>query len=516
MEETDMCHPTPVLISGHSPCAAKLLTPRQRLDIGVQALAGNQSITGLADQFEVSRKFVSAQADLAQDALADAFASNAAPDDEILFCIPVTKAWLRQMVLGLTLICHSSYRGVIEFSHDLLHFDLSLGTVSNIVHAAVEKARSVNLRQTLVHVDFAGLDEIFQNGKPVLVGAHINSTYCFLLSSEERRDADTWGVRLLDLQPRGFAPKATIADFGTGLRAGQRLALGELPCRGDLFHVLAEITPVVTYLDNRAYDALGTHHKLQQQKTKAEHHKTKSKQLPETEQRLGALGEQVAAARQAEATAIALADEVTLLAHWLHYDVFAVSGLAYEQRRELYDFLLAELKARQPLCPHRIAGLCTLLSNHRDELLAFACQLDRDLAHLAAEFDVPTYLAHELLDVQGLDERTPRRWQKEAVLRSKLGHRFYGLSEAVRDLTDHVVRASSVIENLNSRLRPYFFLRRQLGPDYLALLQFFLNHRRFPRSEHPERVGKSPTELLTGESHPHWLEILGYQRFSQN
>ena len=53
-------------------------------------------------------------------------------------------------------------------------------------------------------------------------------------------------------------------------------------------------------------------------------------------------------------------------------------------------------------------------------------------------------------------------------------------------------------------------LRRSLGQDYLQLLQFFLNHRRFLRSEHPERVNKSPTELLTGESHPHWLEMLGF------
>ena len=41
--------------------------------------------------------------------------------------------------------------------------------------------------------------------------------------------------------------------------------------------------------------------------------------------------------------------------------------------------------------------------------------------------------------------------------------------------------------------------RRHPGPDYLALLQLFLNHRRFLRSERPERVGKSPAELLTGE-----------------
>ncbi|MBI1913563.1 MAG: hypothetical protein HYS12_02225 [Planctomycetes bacterium] len=86
---------------------------------------------------------------------------------------------------------------------------------------------------------------------------------------------------------------------------------------------------------------------------------------------------------------------------------------------------------------------------------------------------------------------------------------------AVAKVARQVVRASSVAENLNSRLRCYFFLRRELGPDYLSLLQFFLNHRRLERSEHAERVGQSPAELLTGQKHPHWLELLGYQRFQR-
>ena len=73
-----------------------------------------------------------------------------------------------------------------------------------------------------------------------------------------------------------------------------------------------------------------------------------------------------------------------------------------------------------------------------------------------------------------------------------------------------------MIENLNSRLRSYFFLRRQLGPEYVELLRFFLNHRCFPRSERAERVGRSPAELLSGQGHPHWMELLGYQRFERN
>jgi hypothetical protein len=34
----------------------------------------------------------------------------------------------------------------------------------------------------------------------------------------------------------------------------------------------------------------------------------------------------------------------------------------------------------------------------------------------------------------------------------------------VAELADQTVRASSVIENLHSRLRSYFFLRRHPGP----------------------------------------------------
>ena len=510
-----MCHLTPTVLSLQqaipNSCPAKALVPSQRLTIGLQALAGRQSISGLADEFDVSRKFVYQQAATAQTALDDAFTASASADDEVLFYLPVTKTWLRQATLGLTLICHSSYRGVVEFCRDLLDVDLSVGTVHNIVRAAVDKARPYNLGQNLAGVDIAGLDEIFQNRQPVLVGADIASTYCFLLSREDHRDADTWAIRLLEAQESGLAPRATVADFGTGIRAGQKLAMPGVACRGDIFHALHEITPVVAYLDNRAYDTIAAHDKLEQKKTKLQR-QARRDQLHQVQ----SLGHQARLAAQEEAKAIAVADDVALLARWLHYDVFAVSGLPYAERCALFDFILSELQAREPLCPHRLGPVCTLLKNHRSQLLAFAAQLDQDLTNLAAEFQVPVTIVRELLDLQAVDQRQPRRWQKEAALRQQLRQHFYHLQEAVHDLAEHVVRASSVIENINSRLRSYFFLRRQLGSDYLVLLQFFLNHRRFLRSEHAERVDKSPAELLTGQSHAHWLEMLGYPRFSKN
>ena len=143
-------------------------------------------------------------------------------------------------------------------------------------------------------------------------------------------------------------------------------------------------------------------------------------------------------------------------------------------------------------------------------------ELDRDLTTLAQEWQISVTTAREVLQVQFLPTWDPKRWRREAALRETLRGRYHGVCADVQELSDQVVRASSMVENLNSRLRSYFFLRRQLGNDYLTLLQFFLNHRRYLRSEDPSRVDKSPAELLTGQPHAHWLELLGYKRFSQN
>jgi len=509
-----MCHSIPVARALQQAipnnCTAKTLGPGERLGLGVQALAGHQTITGLADDAGVSRKFVYQQADIAQTALDDAFASTEV-DDKVLRYLPITKHWLKQAALALTLICHSSYRGVHEFFRDVLDVNMAVGTVHNVVHEAIDKARLHNHAQNLANVTIAGLDEIFQNRQPVLVGADIHSTYCFLLSAEDQRDGDTWALRLMECQDRGFAPDATVADFGTGIRAGQKRAMPGTPCRGDVFHALHEITPVVAFLENRACDTITALDKLERQKTKLQ-------QQGRRDQRgqLAALSRKAAAAASEQTKAITLADDVAVLARWLGADVLAVSALPYADRCALFDFIVAELQARASQCPHRLGPVCTLLNNHRDQLLAFALQLDEDLAKLAAEFAVPIADVRAVLELQTLDQRQPLRWQKEAALRERLRGRFYPLDQAVRVLRQEVVRASSIIENINSRLRSYFFLRRELGSGYLELLQFFLNHRRFLRSEHRERVDKSPAELLTGQPHPHWLEMLGYRRSCRN
>jgi hypothetical protein len=495
---------------------ARLLPPAQRQQLALDALTGTP-VAELAQQHHVSRPFVYRQQAQAQQALAGAFAPPPADDgDRVLFHLPVTRGWLRQCILSLTLTCHSPFRGVLEHLHDLFALDFSLGTVFNVVHGAVDAARRHNAAQDLRPVRLGAHDEIYQGGAPVLVGCDVASTYCYLLSQEEHCDADTWGVRLLDLSDQGLCPGATIADAGTALRAGQAAAWPATPCRGDIFHVLQPAAELAGSLRRRACQAIATRTELEQRLARARRPTQRppvGRRRQERQRKQHRLARRQTAARQEEARAVALADEVAVLVGWLRDDILPVAGPEHATRRELYDFVVAELRARAPGCPQRIGPVAAHLAKQRDAALAFAQALDADLAALAREFHVPVALAREVLHVQALDPRQAARWQREGALRRRLGARCHLLHEAVAQLARHTVRASSVVENLNSRLRAYFFLRRHLGADYLDLLRFYLNHRRFLRSERPERVGQSPAELLSGQAHAHWLELLGYQRF---
>jgi hypothetical protein len=478
---------------------AQALPPAAREQLARAVLAG-QSISELARDHEVSRKFVYQQADKAEQALAEAFTPESPADDAVLFYLPVTEAWLKRLILALLLIGHSSYRGVLELLRDLFHCPRSLGYVHGVASVAMARARELNQQQELSAVGIGAHDELFQSTQPVLVGVDVASTYCYLLGLEEQRDGVTWGVRLLELHERGFAPQAMIGDGGSGLLAGQELALPDIPRRGDVFHVLHELGPLVSGLENRAYQALHSCSKLERQQAQSQWRKGRCD---------ASVSQKLRHARLGSAAAIALADDVATLVGWLRRDILALAGPDHPQRCALYDFVVAELRARAPQCPHRLEPVCTYLVNQRDAVLAFAQQLDADLDAVAADFQVPVAVVRAVLAVQELNLHDCRRWPQEAALRQQLRGRFFELSAAVAAVARSTVRASSVVENLNSRLRNYFFLRRHLGPDYLQLLQFFLNHRRFLRSEHPERVDHSPAELLTGQPHSHWLELLG-------
>ena len=71
-------------------------------------------------------------------------------------------------------------------------------------------------------------------------------------------------------------------------------------------------------------------------------------------------------------------------------------GPSYNDRRLLIEFVIEELRSREYICKHRIEPVRKYLENHKDNLLEFVPEMEKLLAEVSIEFEVP------LADLQGL------------------------------------------------------------------------------------------------------------------
>jgi hypothetical protein len=462
----------------------------------------DQSVTQLAKAEGVSRKFCHNQKKKADQALSNAFSE---PDDsKPIFMLPVTKDWLDQLALCLVLNCHSSYRGVTKTLADAFDYKMSEGKISSVVSKAIARAKEIHAQEDLSNVKSGAHDELFQHGKPVLTGVDAYSSYCYLLSDEDQRDGETWAIHWWGLEEKGFHPDLVVGDFGEGLRKGQKIACPKIPFCGDHFHIIQDLKDMLRFVRNRLASLETIRLKLEAKMAKAKRAKKSSK-----------FSRKLGLALKEEALFRELVRDLTTLANWLIQDVLTPAGPDLETRRMLYDFIIEEMEQLEKEHPHRIRKVRVKLKNHKEELLAFAGLIEEKYGELAKKNKAAKDLVMELAQLQKYRSSGSVYYEKVFPLRKELKHRFHELESRVKEILVGVVRTSSVVENYNSRLRQYFFLRKEIGHGYLDLLRFYLNHTPFLRSQRPERKGKTPAELLTGEVPTHWLEQLDYQRFKR-
>jgi hypothetical protein len=280
------------------------------------------------------------------------------------------------------------------------------------------------------------------------------------------------------------------------------VALDGIPCHGDVFHIQQQCTRLANVLDRIARGAKSRREKLELEMAAA-------KEISQG----NTLSKKWAMARREELEKSQLARDVKTLVGWLSHDILELVGPTLTIRRELYRFIVEQLQQREHLDRRHVRPVRIALQQQCEPLLAFAGILDERLASIAQDHEVLPHRVREICLLQRKSSSSNAYWQRYDQLHKRLGGKFIRVFDAVVATMQAIPRASSLVENFNSRLRTYFFLRHQLGQPYLGLLQFFLNHRTFLRSRIAERVGKSPKELMTGEKHPHWLELLGFKRF---
>lgn len=487
--------------------SARTMDSTQRKDLALNAIKRDANITDIAKRNQVSRKFIHAQKNKALRGVDQVF-SEASNDrkKEVLFYLPVTIEWIESAVLSLILECKSVYRGAQRFLSNMLDFSISLGTIYNIFKSVVVKAQEHNMQQDISRIKLPAHDEMFIQGDPILSGVDIKSLYCHLLQKETHRDQDTWGIHLLDLQQQGFNPDRVIADDGEGLRNGHKMVLGDVPCDYDHFHITRDLMDLRRFFRNNlkrlekecAYSAEKAH-LSPKEPTRIKHEKL----LLELQSPL--------------AEAYYLSTTINTLVSWLEHDVLNMPGASPEVRSELFDFILLEFKNLAALHPHRIKAICTKLENQRENLLAFAHVLDEKFRAIASKHACSLELVWAICHLQRYDYFGDAYHIRCTEIIESIGDQLFdAIEEDVLSALDSTERTSSMVENLNGRVKSYCYNRKGCTQDFLDVLRFYLNHTPFARSAREIRKGKTPTQILTGEQHPHWLEMLGYNLFKRS
>ena len=87
--------------------------------------------------------------------------------------------------------------------------------------------------------------------------------------------------------------------------------------------------------------------------------------------------------------------------------------------------------------------------------MAFAGVLDQKLAEVANAFELPMQAVRDVCLLHRKHPTFDPYWERWNQLHSRLSGKFYGVLQAVSQVLEETPRASSMVENLNSRLRNY-------------------------------------------------------------
>lgn len=190
-------------------------------------------------------------------------------------------------------------------------------------------------------------------------------------------------------------------------------------------------------------------------------------------------------------------------------ELFNFGRYSYEDKSNLIDFILDELNHMEIKSNYLDEAIKTLTSN-KEALLAFTKKAEKLFLELSKEENVKLDTLNLFGQQRGLSYNTNKYWILDSKLKSRLDNSYIKIKTKVTEILNSIVRCSSIVENINSQIRPYLFLKRVFKCKFLYLLQFYLNTRKYLNSRVKERKGKSPLEFLAGKDYGNWLDILGY------
>jgi len=381
----------------------------------------------------------------------------------------------------------------------------SLSAIGALIPAVESISIEEELKVTVL------LDEIFIGSQPILITVEPISSAILNIELANNRKGETWEKHINHIiDNQNIEIINAVTDEGSGILLGIKNSLPDIHRQSDTFHILSHHLGIwVHRFESKAYSAIEKEYEREivcLNRKSEDSFEKKDKQYQE------------ACAKTIEAIEL------------------------YENFKYLYTHAIKQLN------PFRSNGELRDMTKAKEEI-EVALELIEKLEHktINREIEGIKKVLPNLLDyfkdakkairnckALGIDDETIRvlclEWQwNKALIKAKTQERrkkarkeltHYSLlakqilwedyemvKEKVFNELDTIIQASSMVENINSLLRPYLDRsKNQVTQEFLNLFAFYHNHRVYKRGK---RAGKIPMEILTGKKQEKdWIELL--------
>jgi len=463
-------------------------------------------ISGLAREYQVSREFLYSLLATFKEEIGNLFFPSAKPE-------LISKEEAEAYILAQRFEGKSSIDAISTL---MKRFNIpfsSIGYISQCLSYAGKSLPNVleNKGEEVQFIAFAD-DEIFSKSTPILITVEPISSAILRIELVDHRSADEWSNHYQDILENDFSPRLLTSDGGTALGAARAKIFPESPWQLDSFHAIAHrLGDWVRRLEKSAYAAIEISDKRANTLASAKTGTVIDKRL-----------NRCFAADEAANQAIDLYDSFSYLYQYIiqQLNVFDPEGEPRLQNQVKENIELA-LELIEYLNHKSINKMVVSIKTALTDILTYFSDVDVALENcqkLTSDQDAlrALYLAWQWNKAVTKSKHTSRKhkaieqrdfYLELAELFVNDKEKYTELKAGVFDELDQIIQASSMVECINSILRPFLNTsKNQITQAFLNTFMFYHNHRRYHAGK---RKNKTPMEILMDEEQTEdWVVLL--------
>jgi hypothetical protein len=400
-----------------------------------------------------------------------------------------------------------SIAGISEILHKLGYPHDSTGMVSERL-----KAFGGCLSNT-INVDAECLvfflsDELFALNRPILVTIDPVSTAILRIEPAPNRDAKTWTLHYQALMDHSIMAKGLCSDRATSINKGLQAVYDNLVWCSDHFHEFNGLVKLLTTLEKQAYAAIAEEEERLRVFNNAKSEDNLQKRLEQYDAAQADCNQRIAQYQH-------VSDILDLLFPALYFFDQATGRHHTEQQVKsdvlaLMDLLdeceLQKLQQETQTIRNHIDDICVCYRQVEEICKGLAKTLPEDVLNFMGLAWQHGHQSHQHKGARKKYHMAEQDFWLDVVVSLLDGNAVSQIEQAF-EMFDEMVRSSSLIEMVNSQIRPHLNnCKGLITQELLNLIMFYHNHHLYKSGK---RKGRAPIETLTGTKlEGTWLDCL--------